>query len=73
MSGAPVGLNAPKQAQRKAVKGSQPAPEPIGTAPSTNPSYHAQIAAVYQTLAGYTDDPLVHEYAMLAQQQAGKV
>jgi hypothetical protein len=75
MSGAPTpAVGAPKRAQRRAVRGGgggatiDSALPP--SAPPREPSYQAQIAEVWRTLSAYTDDPLVHEYAALAQQQS---
>jgi hypothetical protein len=74
MSGAPVSsINAPKRAQRRAVKGSGSAQSPeeaMPAPPALQPSYRAQIAVLYQQVAQLTDDPQVHEYALLAQKQA---
>lgn len=69
MSGTPV-LNAPKQAQRKAVRG-RPSPEAAPLAPPpVQPTYKAQLAAVWGELSGYTQDALVQEYAAIAARQA---
>lgn len=75
ISGAPTpAINAPQQAQRQAVRGRRPqqAPPlaaPVGASPP-QPSYHAQIAAIFTQLAQETNDPLIQEYAARAQAQA---
>lgn len=73
LSGAPV-PDAAKQAQRRAVKASQGGGRQVvpSTAPPppVQPTYYAQIAAIYQELAAQTNDPTVQEYAARAQAQA---
>ena len=74
LSGAPVPDRA-KQAQRRAVHRTPPQASvsaPQAPLPPAAPSYHAQLAVVYQELAAHTSDPVVHEYALLAARQAAQ-
>jgi hypothetical protein len=74
ISGAPTpALNAPKRAQRQAVRGGRP--DTTGASPPAPPTqtpYATELALVYQELLSHApDDPLLAYYADVAARQAG--
>ena len=69
ISGAPTpGANAPQRAQRRAVRGRQPAAPPPQPQQAQPPqlSDDAVRAEVWRQISAYTEDPLVQEYAARA-------